>query len=66
MGRCWRPICRNVSVNELSLLTVTNTATEANTNLTLTYTLTMVDRHECHDCQRLAANLCDDQSFAGD
>ncbi len=31
----------NQTVNELTLLTVTNTATDANTNLTLTYTVTM-------------------------
>jgi subtilisin-like proprotein convertase family protein len=31
----------NLTINELTLLTVTNTATDANTNLTLTYTVTM-------------------------
>ncbi len=31
----------NQSLDELTLLTVTNTATDANTNLTLTYTVTM-------------------------
>ena len=35
------PNLTNQTINELTLLTVTNTATDANTNLTLTYTVTM-------------------------